>query len=176
MDNTQQESVQLILARLASRWRSVADDIARITGTLRDAIGASWAGLGNDVESHIDTLRDAVGIFEAAALEPEVVIATTGTTSSGKSTLANMLIGDALLPKAVQEMSAGVVIVRHDDARRGQTPPNGVERRRQLVHRQARGRTGADSRTGTVDRTRSACAESLELPQARTNPMCRQCR
>ncbi|MDN7856283.1 dynamin family protein [Burkholderia cepacia] len=118
MDNTQQESVQLILARLASRWRSVADDIARITGTLRDAIGASWAGLGNDVESHIDTLRDAVGIFEAAALEPEVVIATTGTTSSGKSTLANMLIGDALLPKAVQEMSAGVVIVRHDDARR----------------------------------------------------------
>lgn len=118
MGNMQQNPVQLILALSASRWRAVADDISRIAGTLRDAIGTSWAALGNDVESHIHNLRDAVENFEAAALEPEVVIATTGTTSSGKSTLANMLIGDALLPKAVQEMSAGVVTVRHDDVRR----------------------------------------------------------
>lgn len=46
-------------------------------------------------------------------LRPELTIATTGTTSSGKSALVNLLIGAEILPVAVQEMSAGVVTVRH---------------------------------------------------------------
>ena len=62
--------------------------------------------------------RRALQRFENAAQRPEVVIATTGTTSSGKSTLANLLIGEMLLPKAVQEMSAGVVTIRHSASER----------------------------------------------------------
>ncbi|MBO7350393.1 MAG: dynamin family protein, partial [Acetobacter sp.] len=41
----------------------------------------------------------------------------TGTTSSGKSTLANFLIGEQVLPAAVREMSAGLVKVKHSDKR-----------------------------------------------------------
>jgi len=61
----------------------------------------------------LGALSCAVERFETAAHAPDVTIATTGTTSSGKSTLANLLLGEELLPKAVQEMSAGVVRVHH---------------------------------------------------------------
>ncbi|MCC7542073.1 MAG: dynamin family protein [Deltaproteobacteria bacterium] len=59
----------------------------------------------------VDALRDAVE-------RPTVIIATTGTTSSGKSTLVNFLCGARLLPAAVQEKSAGTVIIEHDSIAR----------------------------------------------------------
>ncbi|MBO6042907.1 MAG: dynamin family protein, partial [Acetobacter sp.] len=55
--------------------------------------------------------------LKGQAKHPELVLATTGTTSSGKSTLANFLIGEAILPTGVQEMSAGLVKVKHSDKR-----------------------------------------------------------
>ena len=44
---------------------------------------------------------------------PTLAIATTGTTSSGKSTLVNLLCGAELAPVAVSEMSAGVVTIEY---------------------------------------------------------------
>ncbi len=46
---------------------------------------------------------------------PTLILATTGTTSSGKSSLVNLLCGAELMPRAVQEMSAGVVTVEYSD-------------------------------------------------------------
>ena len=46
---------------------------------------------------------------------PTLILATTGTTSSGKSTLVNLLCGAEILPVAVQEMSAGVVTVEYSE-------------------------------------------------------------
>lgn len=44
---------------------------------------------------------------------PTLTIVTTGTTSSGKSTLVNLLCGAEIIPVAVQEMSAGVVTIEY---------------------------------------------------------------
>jgi CheY-like chemotaxis protein/chemotaxis signal transduction protein len=49
-----------------------------------------------------------------------------------------------------------------DNARRRQASPDGVECRRQLVHRQAGRRAGVDPRTRTVDRTGVARAERIK--------------
>lgn len=46
---------------------------------------------------------------------PRVRIAVTGTTSSGKSSLLNFLCGEKLLPTGVQEKSAGLVRIVHDE-------------------------------------------------------------
>ena len=44
---------------------------------------------------------------------PTLILATTGTTSSGKSTLVNFLCGADIVPTAVEEMSAGMVTVEY---------------------------------------------------------------
>jgi Dynamin family len=44
---------------------------------------------------------------------PTLTIVTTGTTSSGKSTLVNLLCGAEIIPVAVQEMSAGLVSIEY---------------------------------------------------------------
>ncbi|MBR2124511.1 MAG: dynamin family protein [Acetobacter sp.] len=63
-------------------------------------------------------LEKAFAFLQKQASHPELTLATTGTTSSGKSTLANFLIGESILPSAVQEMSAGLVKITHSDKRR----------------------------------------------------------
>ncbi|MBS1034962.1 dynamin family protein [Gluconobacter cerinus] len=90
---------------------SVADDIEktlsdRLDSTRRESLTRKREALGNAVQTLLEHVKS-----------PELILATTGTTSSGKSTLANFLIGDSLLPSAVQEMSAGLVTVRHHDQR-----------------------------------------------------------
>ena len=44
---------------------------------------------------------------------PTLTLATTGTTSSGKSTLVNLLCGAEIVPVAVSEMSAGAVTIEY---------------------------------------------------------------
>jgi len=44
---------------------------------------------------------------------PTLILATTGTTSSGKSTIINLLCGADIMPRMSQEMSAGVVNIKH---------------------------------------------------------------
>ena len=49
---------------------------------------------------------------------PTLRLAFVGATSSGKSTLVNSLLGHYLLPMDTQEMSAGIVRIRHEDMRK----------------------------------------------------------
>jgi len=69
-------------------------DIKRFN-ILNDKFKASLQRLHSDLES------------------PTLILATTGTTSSGKSTMVNLLCGADLMPRMVQEMSAGVVYIHH---------------------------------------------------------------
>jgi GTPase Era involved in 16S rRNA processing len=48
---------------------------------------------------------------------PTLILATTGTTSSGKSTLVNFLCGADIVPTAVSEMSAGTVTIEYSEER-----------------------------------------------------------
>ncbi|MBO6086534.1 MAG: dynamin family protein, partial [Acetobacter sp.] len=69
------------------------------------------------LQLQFDEFSKSFAHLQQQAEHPELVLATTGTTSSGKSTLANFLIGEAILPAAVQEMSAGIVKVKHGEKR-----------------------------------------------------------
>ena len=62
-----------------------------------------------------DKLNQAVKTLCDGLENPTLILATTGTTSSGKSTLVNLLCGAELMPRAVQEMSAGVVTVEYSE-------------------------------------------------------------
>lgn len=102
----------------ASKWQHSQKEISRLATAIRQDLSTVLT------PAQVETLDlrqkvfgDAVQNLANQARSPELVIATTGTTSSGKSTLANFLIGEEILPSAVQEMSAGVVTVRHHEKR-----------------------------------------------------------
>ncbi|MCJ2543697.1 dynamin family protein [Thermostichus vulcanus] len=87
--------------------------------------------LGNAVKGIPNEYQDTIGdplILEklekfrvdyeeaVARLEnPSFRIATIGTTSSGKSTIVNALIGRQIAPIEAQEMSAGILRVKHSE-------------------------------------------------------------
>ena len=128
------DSVEVILTRAVGIWSDIATEISEVADKLRGSVGSqTFDRLLPGFSARVDQMEQAMGQFEEAVSAPKVVIATTGTTSAGKSTLANLLIGDVLLPKAVQEMSAGVVEVKHSpdkkslkiSSTRGATWPTG---------------------------------------------------
>lgn len=113
-EKSPRESVEVILSRASERWKNLSGSIEALTEALRNSVGdQAFSALVPNLPEHQKELKKALQRFENAVRRPEVVIATTGTTSSGKSTLANLFIGERLLPEDVLEMSAGVVTVRH---------------------------------------------------------------
>ncbi|MFS8909756.1 dynamin family protein, partial [Synechococcus sp. H60.3] len=89
--------------------------------TARDSLfdlGNLTAGIVNeyhDVVSNsvlLEKLEDFRVVYEEADArlrKPSFRIATIGTTSSGKSTIVNALIGRKIAPIEAQEMSAGIL-------------------------------------------------------------------
>lgn len=66
-------------------------------------------------------LRDFLNVYQEAVqrLEnPSFRIATIGTTSSGKSTIVNALIGRKIAPIEAGEMSGGVLTLKHSEKQR----------------------------------------------------------
>jgi GTPase Era involved in 16S rRNA processing len=111
---TQKEPVGIIIKRVYSAWKSTHSEIVALTDDIKRAVGLeTFKRHSSSIDENLNDFSAALQRLLQASKEPEVVVATTGTTSSGKSTLANMLIGEILLPKAVQEMSAGVVTILH---------------------------------------------------------------
>lgn len=64
--------------------------------------------LSDNLETALKTLIDELR-------HPTLILATTGTTSSGKSTLVNFLCGADIVPTAVSEMSAGSVTIEYSE-------------------------------------------------------------
>ncbi|MGV8120115.1 MAG: dynamin family protein [Candidatus Xenobiia bacterium LiM19] len=62
---------------------------------------------------HYETIRELLDESIHKIENPTLSIATIGTTSSGKSTLLNAMIGHRLAPMEAQEMSAGILTFRH---------------------------------------------------------------
>ncbi|MEG3836434.1 dynamin family protein [Microcoleus sp. Z1_C3] len=58
-------------------------------------------------------LDEALSTLVEELRNPTLTLATTGTTSSGKSTLVNLLCGAEIVPVAVSEMSAGAVTIEY---------------------------------------------------------------
>ncbi|NJM00284.1 MAG: hypothetical protein HC924_16480 [Synechococcaceae cyanobacterium SM2_3_2] len=87
--------------------------------------------LGNAITGILRDCQDVIGdsiilekleAFQVAYVEavtrlenPSFRIATIGTTSSGKSTIVNALIGRQIAPIEAEEMSAGILRIKHSD-------------------------------------------------------------
>jgi GTPase SAR1 family protein len=89
--------------RIFRKWRSYRRKLFQKTSSLDRQIIA-------DLD---DIFLDAISRLLANLQTPTLKIVTTGTTSSGKSTLVNLLCGAEIVPVAVQEMSAGLVTIEH---------------------------------------------------------------
>ncbi|MFZ1025116.1 MAG: dynamin family protein [Limnoraphis robusta] len=70
------------------------------------------------IQSQLDKFRQAHQEALRRLDSPNLSIATIGTTSSGKSTVVNALIGREVAPTEAQEMSAGVLTLRHSNERK----------------------------------------------------------
>lgn len=66
-----------------------------------------------EFQQHNRDLSQAVDKILRAIETPTLTLATTGTTSSGKSTLVNLLCGADIMPRMAGEMSAGIVTIKH---------------------------------------------------------------
>lgn len=120
MNKTSSRVVDLkaMFSDCASKWQHSQKEILRLATAIRQDLSTVLTpGQVETLDLRQEAFGDAVQNLANQARSPELVIATTGTTSSGKSTLANFLIGEEVLPSAVQEMSAGVVTVRHHEKR-----------------------------------------------------------
>jgi hypothetical protein len=116
---TSSANVKEILASCASYWQKQQKEIVRVATQIeRNLAGRLHPHERASLAEKRKILGAAVQHLVDQAKSPELVIATTGTTSSGKSTLANFLIGEEILPSAVQEMSAGLVTIHHHEKRR----------------------------------------------------------
>lgn len=93
-------------ANLSARyWRNFYAEISRyLPDTYQSDMSRLSENLENSLEKLVSELRN-----------PTLTIATTGTTSSGKSTLVNLLCGAEIVPVAVSEMSAGAVTIEYSE-------------------------------------------------------------
>lgn len=98
-------SIRAEVEQISADWESFA---AKVGAELPASYQAELQQLATDLTGAKDVLCDELA-------HPTLILATTGTTSSGKSTLVNLLCGAEILPVAVQEMSAGVVTVEYSD-------------------------------------------------------------
>lgn len=88
-------------------------------------IAKCWSNFYIEISQHLPEtyqpeIQDLSGKLEEALSHlidelrnPTLTLATTGTTSSGKSTLVNLLCGAEIVPVAVSEMSAGAVTIEY---------------------------------------------------------------
>jgi hypothetical protein len=91
-------------ARVATNyWHNFYEEIAQ---HLPESYQPEMQELSAQLESALQHLVEELH-------NPTLTLATTGTTSSGKSMLVNFLCGAEIMPVAVSEMSAGAVTVEY---------------------------------------------------------------
>ena len=99
------EEVEVKAQLLSKYWHNFSTEISK---HLPDTYDPELQELSNKLEVAITDLVDELR-------NPTLTLATTGTTSSGKSTLVNLLCGAEIVPVAVSEMSAGAVTIEYSE-------------------------------------------------------------
>ncbi|MFN4876277.1 MAG: dynamin family protein, partial [Aphanizomenon sp.] len=97
------EEIEFKAKLLAQYWDNFQTEISQ---HLPESYQPEIQELSNNLEKALNQL-----IYELQ--NPTLTLATTGTTSSGKSTLVNLLCGAEIVPVAVSEMSAGAVTIEY---------------------------------------------------------------
>jgi hypothetical protein len=97
-----------------------ARELLKELGRLTSDLVTSHADVFEEPELRtlLDTFRRAHDEAQARLAAPTLSIATIGTTSSGKSTIVNALVGRRIAPIDKDEMSGGVLTLRSGSERR----------------------------------------------------------
>jgi GTPase Era involved in 16S rRNA processing len=98
------EEIEFKAKLLAQYWDNFQTEISQ---HLPESYQPEIQELSHNLEKALTQL-----IYELQ--NPTLTLATTGTTSSGKSTLVNLLCGAEIVPVAVSEMSAGAVTIEYN--------------------------------------------------------------
>lgn len=96
--------------------REGLEELAQLTTDLASAHSNVFED--SDFRESLVRFQTAVREARARLANPALSIATIGTTSSGKSTIVNALVGRRIAPIEAGEMSAGVLTLRHAPERR----------------------------------------------------------
>ncbi|MEG5136956.1 MULTISPECIES: dynamin family protein [unclassified Microcoleus] len=97
------DEVEFKAQLLAKYWNNFYTEISEhLPDTYQSDMQELSMKLDEALSNLVDQLRN-----------PTLTLATTGTTSSGKSTLVNLLCGAEIVPVAVSEMSAGAVTIEY---------------------------------------------------------------
>lgn len=91
----------------------IAVSLAKFRSSLDEGGAKNW--IQPESRTKLDELIVRLGAIKGELDNPTFKIAMIGTTSSGKSTMLNALIGRQIAPIEADEMSAGVVSIRHGD-------------------------------------------------------------
>ena len=100
-------SVEALLKAARKELQSLGESVERLAQSYPEVFEAS------DLALRLDGFRAAHQEATERLKTPRLSIATIGTTSSGKSTIVNALIGRKLAPIDASEMSGGVLTFLH---------------------------------------------------------------
>lgn len=99
---------QSLMDDIYSRKRREVDEIVQRFHRLGRKVASQLDGDGEKpLQAYEFELKQAADELHRAFEAPKLILAAAGTTSSGKSTLVNLLCGDSIMPEAVGEMTAG---------------------------------------------------------------------
>ncbi|MGL4621758.1 MAG: dynamin family protein [Chroococcidiopsis sp.] len=104
--------VETILCNTQSQLKKLGEAIENLVATYPDVFDA--AGIREKLDDFRQSHREAVDRLKT----PNFSIATIGTTSSGKSTIVNALIGRKVAPIEAGEMSGGILTLQHSNERK----------------------------------------------------------
>jgi len=99
------EDLEIKAKLLSKYWNNFYIEISQ---HLPETYQPEMQALSSKLEAALSKLVDELR-------HPTLTLATTGTTSSGKSTLVNLLCGAEIVPVAVSEMSAGAVTIEYSE-------------------------------------------------------------
>jgi hypothetical protein len=92
--------------QIGERWASIYQGICEASKGYPHLDSEHFNQLNNKFQSALNRLHQDL---QSSTL----ILATTGTTSSGKSTIVNLLCGADIMPRMALEMSAGVVYIHY---------------------------------------------------------------
>ncbi len=104
--------VETILQSTRDRLRELGEALENLVQSYPDVFEAP------EIAAQLESFRQAHREATDRLDKPTLAIATLGTTSSGKSTIVNALIGRRIAPMEAGEMSGGVLTLRHADERK----------------------------------------------------------
>ena len=95
------------LERVRNRLKQLGNAVADLAQNHADVLDS------DNIQNALSEFRQACEESVARLTNPSFTIATIGTTSSGKSTIVNALIGRKIAPIEAGEMSGGILTIEH---------------------------------------------------------------